>query len=193
MSSTAAELAYGATQLAPIAVEATLSNKAVNAEAAANAAARGTYITFDRLSKEITDVRSGLASKFKNSGNMAAAEIDIPGLPGKMAAHSRIEKPTDAQVELGIVGYSSEFKTFSVENATGDLINRNGDTEASILGNIAERLGSNRSATGSITLLTERSVCESCAGVISKFRERYPGITLNVVDNDGVLLRPRSK
>ncbi|WP_420793790.1 deaminase domain-containing protein [Pseudomonas fontis] len=36
------------------------------------------------------DVRAGLPSGLRRSGNVAVAEIDIPGIPKQMAAHSQV-------------------------------------------------------------------------------------------------------
>jgi len=105
-----------------------------------------------------------------------------------MAAHSQIDILAPRQAKWG-----AEFNTFPVANVQGKLIDGWGDTEAFIPGNIYQSLGDNRSATGSITLSTEKSVCESCSGVIAQFKDRYPGINVNVMDNDGGVMRPRAK
>jgi len=57
---------------------------------------------------------------------------------------------------------------------------RNVDGEFKILENIARTLGYNPSATGQINLFTELRCCTSCAGAVMRFRQRYPGIQLNV-------------
>ncbi len=57
---------------------------------------------------------------------------------------------------------------------------RSSDTEFKILETLSQRLGDNRSATGTINLMSERHVCPSCADVVGQFRERYPNIQLNV-------------
>ena len=50
--------------------------------------------------------------------------------------------------------------------------------------------GSNTKATGTVTIFTERAACASCLGVIEQFKAKYPSIQVNVLDNNGVLLRP---
>ena len=57
---------------------------------------------------------------------------------------------------------------------------RDVDTEAKILEEVAYRLGNNSSATGNIVLYTERSPCFSCQRVILQFQQRYPNIKVNV-------------
>jgi hypothetical protein len=67
------------------------------------------------------------------------------------------------------------------------LLNRSIDSEAKILNNIATKLGDNTSASGTINLLTERALCASCSNVIQQFQAKYPNITVNVMDNGGVM------
>ncbi|MGI4848929.1 MAG: deaminase domain-containing protein [Janthinobacterium lividum] len=61
-----------------------------------------------------------------------------------------------------------------IEN--GPLVDRAIDSEAKILNSISAILGENRSAAGSINLLTERAPCQSCTNVIEQFRDKYPNI-----------------
>ncbi|WP_409335194.1 deaminase domain-containing protein [Cedecea neteri] len=44
-----------------------------------------------------------------------------------------------------------------------------------------------------VTNFTERPAYGSCLGVVDQFQKRYPGIQVNVSDNNGVLLTPRKK
>ncbi|UCZ81795.1 hypothetical protein LHL03_00375 [Pectobacterium carotovorum] len=37
---------------------------------------------------------------------------------------------------------------------------------------------------------TEQPACESCLGVIEQFQKKYPGIKVDVLDNNGVRLTP---
>ncbi|MGI4938319.1 MAG: hemagglutinin repeat-containing protein, partial [Janthinobacterium lividum] len=46
------------------------------------------------LAAQITELRSKLPSDAKRGGNMGIAEIDVPGVPAKMVASSRIDQPT---------------------------------------------------------------------------------------------------
>ncbi|WP_081493546.1 deaminase domain-containing protein [Pseudomonas sp. GM25] len=54
------------------------------------------------------------------------------------------------------------------------------DTEFKILETVAQRLGSNKGATGRINLISEKDVCPSCTDVVRQFRDRHPKIQLNV-------------
>lgn len=42
------------------------------------------------MAQRVMDVRAGLPSGLRRSGSVAVAEIDIPGIPKQMAAHSQI-------------------------------------------------------------------------------------------------------
>lgn len=122
---------------------------------------------------------------------MAVADIKIDGLPSQMAAHSRINNPTPAQQAQGIVGEGSGlFQTQSVPNKSGVLIPRAGDSEAKILDGLAQKLGNNFNAKGTVTIFTERPACSSCLGVVEQFKVKYPNIRIDVLDNNGVVMRP---
>jgi filamentous hemagglutinin len=141
--------------------------------------------------QQIRMLRAALPSGARTGGNMGFAQIDVPGLPPTMAASSRIDQPTLAQQNLGFVGAVPEtFESTTVSSASGQLIDRSTDSEAKILNNIAARLGDNTSASGSINLMTERPPCASCSNVIQQFQERYPNIKINVIDNNGIVLKP---
>ncbi|KAF0863509.1 hypothetical protein PLD_22910 [Pseudomonas sp. LD120] len=108
-----------------------------------------------------------------------------------MAAHSRINNPTPAQQAQGIVGEGSGlFQTQSVPNKSGVLIPRAGDSEAKILDGLAQKLGNNFNAKGTVTIFTERPACSSCLGVVEQFKVKYPNIRIDVLDNNGVVMRP---
>ncbi|CNB79066.1 Uncharacterised protein [Yersinia frederiksenii] len=88
---------------------------------------------------------------------------------------------------------SQNFEHKTLPNKEGVLIPRNTDSEYKILDNLADQLGNDTSAKGSVTIFTERPACGSCLGVVDQFQQKYPGIQVNVLDNNGVLLTPRKK
>ncbi|UVO08517.1 hypothetical protein LW347_00440 [Pectobacterium polonicum] len=136
--------------------------------------------------QQIIDLRAPLSRNPRTSGNVAIAEINIPGMPKTLAGHSRIDK-----AEQGFVGSGKQNFTYQViENSEGTKISRNTDSEYKILDNLADRLGSNISAKGSVTIFTERAACESCLGVIEQFQKKYPNIEIHVLDNNDVILKP---
>ena len=63
--------------------------------------------------------------------------------------------------------------TTSVDGHPRDL-----DSEVFVLENMAQKISPN--STGNIFLVSERTVCTSCQGVISQFREMFPNINLIV-------------
>ena len=103
-----------------------------------------------------------------------------------------MESPTPQLLEKGFVGKVENpiFESMTINNSKGIPINRSTDTEAKILNNIANQLGNNSNAKGSITLFTEREPCASCAINIDQFRKKYPNIDLNIVDSNGYLYTP---
>ena len=140
------------------------------------------------LQTRVDDIRAGLPKKLQGSGNMGFAQVDIPGLPTELKAHSRINYPSDKGAE-GFEHLADEsewiFKPKAVDPdnvrvGTPDAYVRQWDTEFKILNDVALRLGNNRNATGSINLFTERLTCTSCTDVIFDFKARYPNIQLNV-------------
>ncbi|MCR6978220.1 hypothetical protein NS839_29070, partial [Pseudomonas aeruginosa] len=94
----------------------------------------------------------------------------------------------------GLIGSGSgNFVAQSVPNKAGDMVYRGIDTEYKILDNIADQLGSNTSARGAVNILTEKAACASCLNVAEQFKAKYPNITVNILDNQGVMLRPPRK
>ena len=146
--------------------------------------------------QQTADLRATLPSGPKSGGNMGVAQIDVPGVQSTMAASSQVQTPTAAQAANGFVGQVPETFPSSVvptAGATPVQLLRTVDSEAKILNNVAGQLGDNTSATGTINLFTERPPCDSCSNVIDMFRNKYPNITLNVFDNNGVLIPPTKK
>ncbi|MFE8046462.1 deaminase domain-containing protein [Brenneria goodwinii] len=136
--------------------------------------------------KQVIDLRAGLPSAPKRSGNVAVAQIDIQGMPKTLASHNHID-----QAGKGFVGEGSQnFKFDTIPTADGRSLERNIDSEYKILDNLADKLGANTSVKGSVTIFTEKPACGSCLGVIEQFQRKYPSIKVDVLDNNGVLLKP---
>ena len=64
------------------------------------------------------------------------------------------------------------------------------DYKYKILDDIADQLGGNRAVSGVVNIFTEKPACVSCLGAGEQFNERYPNVTVNFIDNQGVMLRP---
>jgi hypothetical protein len=109
--------------------------------------------------------------------NIAVVEIDIPGLPEKMAAiHGKFSPP-------GTVG--KPFHPF-FESFPSGFLPRSSDSEYKILDEVAHRLLAQAEAkgidpkqlTGTLLLFSEQKPCaRSCQKVIAKFRQEFPEIT----------------
>ena len=139
--------------------------------------------------QQVTSLRAGLPSAPKRSGNVAVADINIPGIPKSLAAHSGVDVSGN-----GLVGKGSEsFKYQEIPNSQGSIIARNIDSEYKILDNISDKLGGNISVKGTVTIFTERPACGSCLGVVEQFQQRYPGIEVKILDNNGVILKPGAR
>ncbi|MBP5150622.1 deaminase domain-containing protein [Pseudomonas protegens] len=138
------------------------------------------------LAQRVMDARAGLPSDLRRGGNVAVADIDIPGISRQMAAHSGI-----SVAGRGFIGEGSgNFVAQIVPNKAGDPVYRGTDSEYKILDNIADQLGGNRAVSGAVNIFTEKPACVSCLGAGEQFNEIYPNITVNFIDNQGVMLRP---
>ncbi len=116
------------------------------------------------------------------TGNIAVAEIDVPGVSIELKSFSGTKiNPqgfVDAKTQNRI------FKTLSIDrhglSNTPASWDRYVDTEARILEQIADNLGSNTQTVGTINLYTILEPCESCRYVIKQFIEKYKNITINI-------------
>lgn len=111
-------------------------------------------------------------------GTAALAQIDIEGLPNvkTLEAHSAVDSD-----QFGLVGKGSgNFESSLQPNKAGRLTPRDIDAEYKILDRLADQLGNNRNARGTIDLFVDSPVCKSCQSVIKQFNQRYPNITIEV-------------
>ena len=137
--------------------------------------------------QQVLDARAPFSQEIRKGGNAAVAQIDIPGMPKTLAAHSGIDKAENSFIGKG----SGNFKFKTINSGDGKPIPRNTDSEYKILDNLADKLGGNVSIKGKVTIFTERAACESCLGVVDQFQKKYPGIKVDVLDNNDVMLIPR--
>lgn len=143
-------------------------------------------------------LRSQLPSKLKKSGNFGYAEVDIQGINKKeFFAHSSVNESTDKGAISGISLKPQGEPAFNAKKVDPDNVRidtpeaylRDYDTEYKILNDIASQLAGNKNAKGTINLFTERLTCQSCSDVILAFRREYPNITVNVLTNDGKVVK----
>ncbi|MBH2918811.1 DUF637 domain-containing protein [Serratia marcescens] len=137
--------------------------------------------------QQVLDARAPFSQNIRKMGNAAVAQIDIPGMPKTLAAHSRIDKAEKSFVGKG----GGNFTYETIKNSDGNPIPRNLDSEYKILDNLADKLGANITAKGKVTIFTERVACDSCLGVVEQFQKKYPGVKVEVIDNNNILLIPR--
>jgi hypothetical protein len=146
----------------------------------------------------VKEIRSELPSKLKKSGNFGYAEAEVDGIQQReFFAHSSIDTAADKGALSGM-SFKPEgepiykAKKVDPDNAridTPEAYLRDYDTEYKILNDIAGKLKGNEDATGTINLFTERYTCASCSDIILKFRHDHPNIKLNILTNDGKVVR----
>lgn len=144
----------------------------------------------------IKEIRSLFPHNLKGSGNMALADVSIEGIPTELYAHSRIDKLEDAKSsadkvkDIVLKPDNPTFEAFNVPNAEGKVISRDIDSEFKILNYIADELGNNTEISGKIVLFTELDCCASCSNTIIEFLNRYKNISIDVISNSNIRLKP---
>ncbi|WP_348624434.1 deaminase domain-containing protein [Paenibacillus peoriae] len=115
-----------------------------------------------------------------SSGNVAVADVSIPGIKKKFQAHSQIHSADSVGRDVGDFSYSKVDK--SLESYVDDEFPRFNDTEAKILEDIASQI-KDPNVKGRIDLFTELDACQSCSNLIMEFRRKFPNIDFNVYSN----------
>jgi hypothetical protein len=71
-------------------------------------------------------------------------------------------------------------------NIEGILIDRSKDTEYKMINELANQLAApNPNIVGKLKLFTENDTCGSYNDIIFNFSKDFPGITIEVIHNDG--------
>lgn len=138
--------------------------------------------------KVITEKRGKFTSDYKRSGNIAGAYID-GDKSDLYLAHSKINTTKEAK---GYKGSSKivelcenrRFSYIDVPSKTGIRTKTYCDTEAKLFEHFADMY--DKKPFASITMLSERGMCDSCKGVMQQFKEQFPNVTINVVSNKKV-------
>ena len=134
----------------------------------------------------ITEKRERFTSKFKYSGNVAGAYVDQK----YYLAHSKIDSAEQFKAYKGdsiIVGLREKrsFTYFDVQKTDGSI--RTGtfhDTEAKLFEEFAAIY--NDKPFKSITMISERGMCDSCKGVMKQFMDRFPDVSVRVISHKKV-------
>ncbi|MFG9943215.1 hypothetical protein ACG3RN_20975 [Pseudomonas aeruginosa] len=123
------------------------------------------------MAQRVMDVRAGLPLISRLSGNVAIAEIDIPGIPRQTAAHSQV---SDAGEGLIGSGSGSLAGVNLYPTRPGDTVYRGTKNGKKKKKKKCHQLGSNTSARGTVNILTEKAACASCLNVASSLRRSIP-------------------
>lgn len=142
-------------------------------------------LDFDK--KVITEKRMNFTSRYKKSGNVAGAYID--GKMNKMYfAHSKLSnssKGYKGNADLVLLKADRRFKYIDVKSENGIMRSKTyEDTEAKLFEYFADLY--DKKPFKSITMLSERGMCDSCKGVMAQFQQLYPDVKTNVVSNKKV-------
>jgi len=135
----------------------------------------------------ISEKRNQFTSKYKYSGNIAGAYLD--GDPQQMYfAHSMLSENAKGYNGTSTLALLKDKRRFSYIDVPGkDGVMRSGtwhDTEAKLFEYFADLYETKPFKT--ITMLSERGMCDSCKGVMEQFQALHPDVTINVVSNKKV-------
>ncbi len=148
------------------------------------------------LIASVKSLRGKLLSDDKKKGNFGLANVNVSGVTKKeFFASSRVNDLTNTTLrerlpDISVLPSNEIFPWSTIANKAGDAIDRNIDAEYKILTEIAQKLGDNVNASGTIKLFTERDMCNSCANVLGLFSSIYKKINIEVIHNNGNLLIP---
>ena len=134
-----------------------------------------------RTSFDISDLHGEnrhIVNRMRTGGNSASMNFD--GVT--YYSHSRVgsENTLEYNSYIGkepLIGLSEQRK-FTVKDL-GDGIPREYDTESKFLEFVAKQKKTTDKFT--VTILSEKHICESCQGVVEQFRKMFPNAIVNVV------------
>ncbi|WP_339224916.1 deaminase domain-containing protein [Paenibacillus sp. FSL H8-0332] len=143
---------------------------------------------------KVTEARSGLSNKYKNSGNFAYAEVNVAGVnKTDFFAHSGVHDASKGISGTGEFSFKPSdpiYKATEAPDNAGNIYLRDGDTEYKILNDVASKLGDNKDAAGTIRLFTEKDTCGSCNNIIQQFQKDFPNIKVEVLHNGDTPISP---
>lgn len=139
--------------------------------------------------KETAFDGSGMSGKDKKeiknlrrSGNAAAMKLACEEESVIYFSHSKVGLPKTKECDAYTGKYElvtlRKNRQFKVKDL-GDNIPREYDTEAKFLEFIA--LQKTPDDTFTVTILSEKHICESCQGVVKQFKETFPNATVNII------------
>lgn len=133
------------------------------------------------LANEIEEIREKMPnSNLSKRGNMAAADVDIPGIKEDFIAHSKINEESDIGADTADFSFLKSENERIFTTYVDDKFPRYHDTEAKILEDIASQI-TDSNVEGTIYLYSELPCCQSCSNIILEFRNMFPNIKLIVI------------
>lgn len=134
----------------------------------------------NNLIKKIKDIRGEMPNNnLAKRGNMAVADVDVPGIKDNFLAHSKINSEFDKGADIAEFSYLKPENERIFTTYVDDKYPRYHDTEAKILEDIASQI-TDSNISGTINLYSELPCCQSCSNIILEFRRKFPNIKLNV-------------
>ena len=134
----------------------------------------------NNLVNNIQDIREQMPNtNLAKRGNMAAADVDVPGVKDNFVAHSKINAELDKGADVADFSYLKPENERIFTAYVDDQYPRYHDTEAKILEDIASQI-TDPDVSGTINLYSELPCCQSCSNIILEFRRMFPNIELNI-------------
>ncbi|WP_252248485.1 deaminase domain-containing protein [Clostridium sp. ZBS20] len=133
---------------------------------------------FKNLSKTQQKKLERKLNSLENGGNIAVADVDIPGVKSKFQAHSKINSETHIRANVGDFSYKTENRKLTTY-VDAEGYSRYHDTEAKILEDIEKSI-TDPNVKGKVDLYSELDCCQSCSNLILEFRRNHPNIDVNI-------------
>ena len=158
-----------------------VTEEAENIEKAAEVASKGgSNFIKNNLINKIKDIRGKMPNtNLAKRGNMAVADVDVPGIKDNFVAHSKINAKFDKGGDVADFSYLKSENERFFTTYVDDQYPRYHDTEAKILEDIASQI-TDSNISGIVNLYSELPCCQSCSNIILEFRRKFPNIKLNV-------------
>ena len=126
-------------------------------------------------------------SAYKRSGNIAGAFLD-DDTETMYYAHSRIsDKITGYKGQSKLIPLKNQLRFNYIDVPNGDGTMRTDtwhDTEAKLFEYFADLYEINPYT--SITMISQRGICNSCRGVMEQFQALHPDVQINLISNKSV-------
>jgi hypothetical protein len=127
----------------------------------------------EQAAQNLRDRPGNSGETIKNKRNVAVAEAEIDG---QFIPADRLGAVSGETSPSGTIGTPTNPILRPIDD-TG-FVNRPTDSEYKILEDLASRMKPD--SKGVIDIYTENAPCEACDNVINEFRDKFPGVRLNV-------------